>query len=319
MSTKIKPRHRSLGVEVRQNATEIRSSINGETLTIIGTPIVYNSPYTVRDIIGEFTETMLPGVARSALDGKDDVRFLFNHQGMPLARSLAGTLRFTDTPTGLQIEADLDLRQSLASDLSIAIERGDVSQMSCAFTVARDTWNSANTERSIQAFGSMSDVSAVTYPASPTTSIALAKRMLMNVPAESRSRILRMLELPDLRAGKTPSASNAQQLAAAVAALNAVLAQADQDDIDEGSPDANGDGTKTGGGVGDGATVSVQDGTGTRSRRISPAQRHAIYMAQRRAFENRHPNLLMDEARQRADGEERRKRAVAEAKRWRNR
>jgi phage head maturation protease len=46
--------------------------------------------------------------------------------------------------------------------------------MSCAFVVAEDRWDDDYTTRSISSFKSLEDVSAVTYPASQSTSIALA-------------------------------------------------------------------------------------------------------------------------------------------------
>ena len=283
-----KQRHRSqggLGVEVRHNMSELRaaSSSDGSVITLSGTPIVYNQPYSVRDIFGEFQETMLPGVA-SAIIKDADCRFLFNHTGLPLARSTNGTLRFTDTPDGLQIEADLDARQSIATDLAIAIERGDVNQMSCGFIVARDSWNAEEDQRSIAAFSDLLDVSAVTYPASPTTDIAMAQRMMESMPVESRARIvkeIRHLEnfAVDLRAGKAVSAANASTLAdgmshvsQALQAINSVLAQANPADLpgdgtvaeETDTPDdSNPDGSE-GGGASD-ASVFVQDGTGTRT------------------------------------------------------
>jgi HK97 family phage prohead protease len=285
-----KPRHRSrsLGIEVRHNMTELRADVSsdGNTITLRGTPIVYGVPYSVRDIFGEFQETMQPGVATSLLESAD-TRFLFNHGGLPLARSTSGTLRFIDTASGLQIEADLDARQSIATDLAVAIERGDVNQMSCGFIVARDTWNADETQRSIELFQDLLDVSAVTYPASLTTDIAVAQRMMMEMPVESRARLVKSIGqmesfAVDLRAGKSLSGPNAQQLAAGAAhvtqalqALNTVLAQADPADLpgqdddtvsdETDTPDADSDPDGSSGGGASDASVFVQDGTGTRT------------------------------------------------------
>ena len=46
--------------------------------------------------------------------------------------------------------------------------------MSVGFVVETDEWSADYTQRSISKFRSLEDVSAVAYPASPTTSIALA-------------------------------------------------------------------------------------------------------------------------------------------------
>ncbi len=138
-----------------------------------GEPVIYRQPYVVADRHGEFTETMLPGVAAHLLHSAD-CRFLVNHSGLPLARSSAGTLTLTDSPTALRFSATVDTRMRSAKDLVIAIERGDVSQMSVGFVVEQDNWNSDMTKREVSRFSSLEDVSAVTYPASPSTSIAVA-------------------------------------------------------------------------------------------------------------------------------------------------
>lgn len=157
-----------LGLEVR--------GLKGSGIEITGQPIVYNTPYVVRDAWGEFEETMRPGVVSGVIN-RCDCRFLFNHDGMPLARTTSGTMQLIDTPTGLSFVARLDRRQALAADLLIAIERGDVSQMSCGFIVdpTGDEWSADNTERQIFRFADLLDVSAVCFPASPTTSIQLAQ------------------------------------------------------------------------------------------------------------------------------------------------
>jgi phage head maturation protease len=127
-SGKRKPRRRSVPLqpEVRHFKTtglEIREKSNTNELIISGSPIVYNTPYRVVDMFGEFQERMAPGVASAALARGADVRFLVNHEGLALARSTSGTMTFTDTPTALTFEARLDARQQMANDLAIAVER----------------------------------------------------------------------------------------------------------------------------------------------------------------------------------------------------
>ena len=49
-----------------------------------------------------------------------------------------------------------------------------MSGMSVGFVVADDSWDETLSTRTVTRFRSLEDISAVTYPASPTTSIALA-------------------------------------------------------------------------------------------------------------------------------------------------
>lgn len=203
-----KPRHRSgisPGLEVRHFAAgqlECRDD-GSNTLQLVGTPIVYNTPYQVRDMWGTFNETMKPGVVTDLLANGCDTRFLFNHAGLPLGRTTSGTLQLEDTPTGLRCTVNLDARQQLATDLYVAAERGDINQMSVGMIVGEDSWDAPQENREITKLKALEDVSAVTYPASPTTNIAVAQRMLMEMPVESRERVRRMWAITrDLHDGR---------------------------------------------------------------------------------------------------------------------
>ena len=230
MSRPDKPRHRSGGFsftpEMRTRTVEgmeVRDGKAGtDSIVLTGSPIVYDQPYTVRDSLGEFSETMSPGVVSDIID-TCDCRYLINHDGMPLARTVSGTLKLIDTPTSLRYEAHLDARSQLANDLAVAVERGDVSQMSCGFIVAADTWEDDWTVRTVEKFGQLLDISAVTYPASPTTSVELQQRAFFESVEqafpESRARLEKyMLIAEELRAGKAISSKNAALLANFVAA-----------------------------------------------------------------------------------------------------
>ena len=204
-----KPRHRAglaSGLEVRHFATgklECRDDGETNTLQLIGMPIVYDTPYQVRDIFGTFNETMKPGVVTDLLASKCDTRFLFNHSGLPLGRTTSGTLTLEDSPVGLRCTVNLDARQQLATDLFVAAQRGDVTQMSVGMIVAKDEWDAREENRTIFKLGALEDVSAVTYPASPTTSLQVAQRMLMDLQVESRERVRRMWAITrDLHDGR---------------------------------------------------------------------------------------------------------------------
>jgi len=247
---------------------------DGNSVELIGTPIQYDTPYSVRDMLGEFQETMLPGVVSAILDSVD-CRFLINHAGMPLARTTSGTLTLTDTPTGLDAVPTLDLRMQASQDLMVSVERGDVTQMSCGFIVAKggDQWSEDWSQRSISAFADLLDVSAVTYPASPTTTLDLQRAAFRAAQAATpfeRSRVAHMWAIAaDLRAGKALSASNAQAMQSAVATLHTILSQADPNDL-AGSDDDASDSNDEGSDDGTDANVSTEpadadDGAGSRS------------------------------------------------------
>lgn len=188
----------------RAEAVEVRSAKDTDELIVTGRPIVFGVSYEVHDAIGVFRERIMPGAVKDVLARGADTRFMFNHDGLPLARTISGTLELSESPDALRFEATLDARQQLANDLAIAIERGDISQMSIGFYCGRDEWDKREENRIIFSIRELMDVSAVTYPASPSTSIAVAQRMLMEVPVESRARVRRML----MRTGSAVSAKD---------------------------------------------------------------------------------------------------------------
>ncbi len=153
---------------------EVRSSGAGHQVEVTGAACRYGVPYTVEDAWGCFSERMMAGVASGVLGRDDlDVRFLFGHDGLPLARTTSGTLTLTDTRDALLFSATLDTRMSAARDLLIAVERSDVSQCSIGFCVAEDTWSEDYTSRTVTAWADLFDVSAVSFAASPSTHLSV--------------------------------------------------------------------------------------------------------------------------------------------------
>lgn len=207
-------------------AFERRVQQDGDDIVLEGMPIRYATWYGVRDIVGPFEERMNPGVATKAMQSQEfDCRFLLNHEGMPMARSVSGTLTFEDTRAGLKTYPRIDARQQIAYDLAVGVERGDITQMSVGFMVADggDEWRlrtDGTEERDVYEFAELFDVSAVTYPASPTTSIELAQRMMAQAGAESRARIMRLFEIGGaVRSGRGLTQKDGDALRAAAEAL----------------------------------------------------------------------------------------------------
>ena len=222
-----KERHRAVALarEFRfrdVSELEVRRDAQADTdiITIRGSAIVYDAPYVVRDMFGEFEETMRPGCVSDVLSRGVDCRYLHNHDGMALARTKAGTLDLLDTGRSLDIVARLDARQQLANDLAIAIERGDENQMSVGMVVGRDSWGDDGKmeTRDVHELADLLDVSQVTYPCSPTTHLEVAHRMAFAMPLETRAR-LRQMEV-ELRAGKVLSADSQSKLVSALSALH---------------------------------------------------------------------------------------------------
>jgi HK97 family phage prohead protease len=167
---------RAAGLETRQRSfreVELRAGPDGsggDSLTFTGYASVFDTPYSVRDWLGEYREVIRPGsFSRTLADGAD-VPFKINHDGMTLARTRSGTMQLSEDSTGLLVEARLDPANPQVQALRSAMERGDIDEMSFGFTVTREQWSPDYGQRDIQEVDlNKGDVSAVNYGANPAT------------------------------------------------------------------------------------------------------------------------------------------------------
>ena len=176
---------------------EIREKNDGElTYNFSGYASVFDKPYGVRDSKGAYTETIKPGAFKKTLQEQDDVRFLVNHDGIPLARSSSGTLRLEEDDYGLYVEAELDPNNPTVAEVASAMKRGDLDQMSFAFAAVRDDFNGE--VRDVQEVR-LFDVSVVTYPANSWAGanlrgVDLGEYQKELVEARSGDRAIEVLE-----------------------------------------------------------------------------------------------------------------------------
>ena len=142
-----------------------------KALILSGRAILYNTPTLIIDGSGSYTEI----ISRGALDGADlsDVRLLYNHDlsKVPLART-PKTMALRVDAQGLTVEAELP-DTATAKEVYAAVQRGDLSGMSFAFTVPEggDSYDAATNTRTIRQIAKVYECSVVPYPAYPTTSI----------------------------------------------------------------------------------------------------------------------------------------------------
>ena len=148
------------------SAVEERNDDNTDTLLFTGYASVFNKPYGVRDNKGVYDETISPGAFKKTLQEQDDVRFLVNHDGIPLARTSSGTLELEEDQYGLFVRAELDPTNPKVAEVASAMKRGDLNEMSFAFAAVRDEFNQQGDERFVSE-ARLFDVSVVTYPANP--------------------------------------------------------------------------------------------------------------------------------------------------------
>lgn len=163
------------------NPAEIRSE--GDTVKVAGYAAVFGQE---TNIGGMFTEVIARGAFKDAV-GRDDVVFLINHDGLPLARTRSGTLTLREDDHGLYIETELDTRDPDVSSIIYKMQRGDLDKMSFAFYPTKQEWDESGDmpKRTIKE-ASLYDVSIVTTPAYDGTEIGL--RSLNDFRADQRKK-----------------------------------------------------------------------------------------------------------------------------------
>lgn len=156
-------------IEIRQGSpVEIREESG--TISVSGYAAVFGQE---ADIGGYFREVIERGAFSEAL-GRDDVVFLINHEGLPMARTRSGTLRLSEDEKGLRIDSELDQNDPDVQRIIPKMKRGDLDKMSFAFVPDIQEWDDSEeiplrTIKKAQLF----DVSIVTTPAYEGTDIGL--------------------------------------------------------------------------------------------------------------------------------------------------
>ena len=136
----------------------------------------------------DYYEQILP----NAFDNADlsDVVFRVDHEGRVYARSSAGTVAIWTDAHGLGQRTDLG-RTAASRELFADIEAGNYPQMSFAFTVDEDEYDKKNHTRIIKSIRKVFDVSPVSFPANPNTSLSVSTRDYFNgvIEAERAERL----------------------------------------------------------------------------------------------------------------------------------
>ena len=175
--------YRTLNIEV-----EARNEAGDPTYIVRGYASTFE-PYVLFEEDGiQYKEQIDP----HAFDEADmsDVVFRVDHEGAVYARSSAGTLTVGVDERGLFDEADLS-KTAKARELFEDIVAGNYPKQSFAFTVKEDAYDRETHTRSILKVAKVFDVSPVSFPANPTTSLGATTRDYFNgvIEAERAERL----------------------------------------------------------------------------------------------------------------------------------
>lgn len=216
-------------VEQRFHPMELRTDDTG-TPHLVGYAMTWGVPYDIAGgpDVGGFTETIERGAADKSLAERDSVVFLFDHEGIPLASTKAGTLTLRSDDVGLLYDATLDPASPYAQSVISAVKRGDVTGSSHAMRIIRQEWADNYSKRSIREIA-MYDVSAVTRPANPVTAVAFDQRALdpaaeaaeEDLAGQIRELVARLIagEAAELQSG-SPAVESLRALVGVLCALD---------------------------------------------------------------------------------------------------
>lgn len=149
---------------------------------LVGHASVVNTPYEMWDSFGPYMEVIDGAAFTRTLAAEPDVAFLVNHKGVTMARTTNDSLRLRMDAVGLAVEAWLNPKRQDVSDLVVAIQDRDVTEMSFAFMLGDGggEWTpDMQTFRIRDLDLNRGDVSAVNYGANPYTDVAARAREVM--------------------------------------------------------------------------------------------------------------------------------------------
>lgn len=129
----------------------------------------------------------------TAFDEADftDCVFRVDHSGSVYARTSAGTVKIDIDENGLHNVTDLS-RTAKARELYDDIKAGNYPQMSFAFTIDKDHYDRKTHTRIIDRVKKVFDISPVTWPANPTTSLSARSTDFFNgeIEKEKAERLI---------------------------------------------------------------------------------------------------------------------------------
>jgi HK97 family phage prohead protease len=172
-------------------ATEFRVADTPEGKRLEGYAIVWNS----RSVdLGGFVEVVAPTALDESLRTNPSVIMLRDHDSSIVLGRAPKTLTLSKDAKGLRFSCLLPKTQQ-ADDLAVSIQRQDVQSCSFGFQTIRDSWSKDSTGQSVRTLEqiNLSEISAVTFPAYPDTSVAT--RSLASASTADRDVRFALLEI----------------------------------------------------------------------------------------------------------------------------
>lgn len=178
-------------IEKRASRFELRANENGQPV-LFGYAALFDMP---SEDLGGFVEYIRKGAFTKCLASGPDVRLLVNHEGLPLARTISGTLQLVEDERGLAITAPLDPSDPDVAAVLPKIKRKDLTQMSFGFYTISDRWtyNDDSATRELLEVD-LFDVAIVTFPAYPSTSVDVRALQRVGQRNANRAKLAKLLK-----------------------------------------------------------------------------------------------------------------------------
>jgi hypothetical protein len=191
--------------------------VESDVITAEGYASTFGQDYDM----GWYTESVRAGAFTKTLSERPDVRFLINHDGLPLARTTAGNLDLSQDSAGLHTRARFNPADPDVQRLAVKVQDGNIDQMSFGFRTIREEWSEDYSRREMVELSlANGDVSAVTYPANPYTSFGLRMRSFAEANPEQMRAAYKALR--EEREGKTISSATRDQLVTLLESMDSI-------------------------------------------------------------------------------------------------
>lgn len=152
---------------------------------------IFDHVYKVNEWFGSYNEVIDAGAFATTLAADPDVVLRANHVGLGMARThnpKGSTLTLGADDTGFHFDGLVNPSRLDVADMMLAINDGDVTEASFAFTIVRGQWSPDWEEyRILEVDLERGDVAVVTYGANDATSVTVRARAV----ALRQQRVLR--------------------------------------------------------------------------------------------------------------------------------
>lgn len=174
--------------------SQLSTRAEGEekAVAIEGYAAVFNSKTSIG---GWFDEVIEPGAFSRSLSDNGDIRALFNHNwDNVLGRTKSQTLELREDEKGLNFKVELP-DTSVARDLTISMERGDINQCSFGFFITDEEWN-YNVEPALRTIKEVElfEISIVSIPAYDDTEASLVRSKEIGKSIEARTKLIKQID-----------------------------------------------------------------------------------------------------------------------------